>query len=85
MSHPQEIKFALDAKLVALAQDGPVPVIRGVHSVVVEGDTVHVGYDLAPSGDILFWEFERPALVGRYEIDEFARWLAWSDLAPIVH
>jgi hypothetical protein len=49
MTTPHEIKFRLEQRLLALAGDGgPVPVITGVHSITVEGNTVFVGYDLLP-------------------------------------
>lgn len=64
-----------------LARDGgPVPVITGVHSVVVEDGVVCVGFDLARNGTeeaTLFFEFRLPIqLVSRDELPEFARWLA---------
>jgi hypothetical protein len=41
MTTPHEIKFRLKQRLLALARDGgPVPVITGVHSITVEGNTV---------------------------------------------
>jgi hypothetical protein len=86
--HPHEVKFELQRKLLSLVQeDGKVPMITSIHSVAAEGNTVFVGYDLltADPGDILFFEFERPQLVGPYEIDDFARWLAWSDLGETMH
>jgi hypothetical protein len=86
MMNPHEIKFQLDRKLLALAQGGRVPVISSIHSVVVEGNTVHVGYDLLHSDrDVLFFEFEQPQLVSRDDITAFATWLAWSDLGETGH
>jgi hypothetical protein len=86
MTSPHEIKFQLGRKLLSLAQGGRVPVITGIHSVVVEGDTVHVGYDLLPDDATpLFFEFERPQLVSRDDIKAFTTWLAWSDYGETVH
>jgi hypothetical protein len=81
MTTPHEVKFQLDRRLLSLAQGGRVPVISGIHSVVVEGDTVHVGYDLVPD-DVtpLFFEFVRPQLVSRDDIKDFTVWLAFGDL-----
>jgi hypothetical protein len=86
MMTPAEVKFQLDRKLLSLAQGGRVPVITGIHSVVVEGNTVHVGYDLVPDDATpLFFEFERPQLVSRDDVGAFASWLAWSDYGETVH
>jgi hypothetical protein len=82
---PGEIQFELQRRLVKMA-DGPIiPQIVGIHSIVVEGDVVSVGYDLAPSGETLFFEFERPAQVGRDELDEFSLWLALGDRMGTMH
>jgi hypothetical protein len=81
---PAEVKFQLDATLVALAEGGRMPVITSIHSVVVEGDTVHAGYDLVP-GDVLFFEFERPQLVSPADVDAFVGWLAWGDAGETIH
>jgi hypothetical protein len=81
---PAEVRFALDAKLVAQAEGGRVPTITGVHSVHVEGDTVSVGYDLLPEG-LLFFEFQRPALVARDEVHDFSAWLAWAGHGATMH
>jgi hypothetical protein len=84
---PHEVKFLLDAKLLALARGGRVPVITGVHSVVVEGDTVFVGYDLLTdqAEDLLFFEYQRPDLVSPDDVRAFSVWLAWSDYGETVH
>jgi hypothetical protein len=85
---PHEVKFALDRKLLELARGGVVPVITGLHSVYVEGDTVSVGYDIAPdpTGDgILFFEFELPALVSRDDLRAFGEWLASSGYGGTLH
>ena len=62
--------------LVELAHGGRLPVIVGLHSLVVEGDSVFVMFDLltdrartAPP----FFEYQRPREVGRDEISEFRR------------
>jgi hypothetical protein len=56
-------------------------------SVRVEGDTVSVGYDIAPTEyeGPLFFEFQRPAVVSRDDLREFSAWLAWSDAGETVH
>jgi hypothetical protein len=80
MMTPCEIKFELEKRLLKLTQDGGrVPVITGLHSIVVEGDTVNVGFDLLTceaESSLLFFEFERPREVGRDELTEFSTWLA---------
>ena len=85
---PGEIKLALDAALVALARGGKMPVITDVHSIYIEGDVVHVGYDIVPDdieGGVLFFEFERPAVVGKDDLKDFTAWLAWSDADAALH
>lgn len=85
MTTPAELKFALDALLVKLARGGPLPTITGIHSVYTEGDHIHVAYDLANADAPLDFDFERPAVVGRDELQTFACWLAWSDYGAITH
>lgn len=51
---PAEVKFNLYRKLVAMARGGLVPVVDDLHSLRVEGDTVHVGYDVVPGDQPLF-------------------------------
>jgi hypothetical protein len=88
MITPGEVKFALERKLLSLAENGRVPLIMGVHSVVVEGNTVHVGYDIVPDpigNGVLFFEFERPQLVSRDDVRDFTAWLAWSDNVVTIH
>ena len=72
--HPHEVKFRLEQRLQQLSAT-----IVGLHSIVVEGDTVHVNYDIltdqAEDG-VLVFEYQRPELVGRTEIAEFCRWLS---------
>jgi hypothetical protein len=83
---PAEVKFALDAKLVAMAKGGLVPVIVDLHSLVVEGESIFAGFEIVPDlteTGVLFFEFERPSTVGRDEIAEFTRWLAWPDNGTI--
>ena len=78
---PHEIKFALDRQLAKRGSQ-----IVGIHSVVEEEGMVSVGYDLdEPDGETLFFEFERPAQVGRDELGFFATWLAWSDVDRTIH
>jgi hypothetical protein len=77
---PHEVKFALDMKLMKLGSH-----ITGIHSIVVEGDTVHVGYDLAPTGEVLFFEYQKPELVARDEIHDFSLWLAMEYTGMSVH
>jgi hypothetical protein len=80
---PHEVKFALDTKLAALARGGMVLVIVNLHSLVVEGDTVHVGFDIVPGDEPLFFNFELPATVGRDELSEFSAWLAWAEYGAL--
>jgi hypothetical protein len=56
-------------------QGRDVPVIVGVHSVYVDGDTISVGFDIAPGDDPLYIELKLPVEVGRNELTSFARWL----------
>ena len=86
MTTPAEIRFELQRRLLSLANErGLVPLITDVHSVVVEGNTVSVGYDIVPGDEILFFEFERPALVSRDDVRDFAAWLAWSGNGETIH
>ena len=85
MPSPAEVRFALDHELLALARDGTVPQVTGIHSVAVENDTVFVGFDLTPGDEILFFEFQRPALVGRDDVGAFAAWLAFSGHGETLH
>ena len=85
---PAEVKFELERTLLSLAQGGKVPHIMGVHSVVVEGDTVFVWYDITPEVNghrVLDFEFERPELVALDDVREFAEWLATSGYDGAVH
>jgi hypothetical protein len=75
----------LDAKLLAMARGGKVPVIVDLHSIHIEGDTVHVGYDVVPGDEPLFFAFARPATVGHDELPDFSRWLAWLGLDMTMH
>jgi hypothetical protein len=83
---PGEIRFELERTLLLLANErGMVPLIMGIHSVVVEGNTVSVGYDIVPGDEVLFFDFERPALVSPDDVRDFASWLAWSGRGETVH
>lgn len=79
------IKFALEKILLDLAGGGRIPEIVGLHHVTVEGDTVHVAFDLRDSDEPLFFDFERPALVSRAEVREFGEWLASTVFVGTVH
>ena len=86
MKTPAEIRFDLQRALLSLVNErGLIPLITDVHSVVVEGNTVSVGYDIVPGDEILFFEFERPALVSREDVRDFAAWLAWSGSGETIH
>jgi hypothetical protein len=80
MKSPGEIKFELEERLLRLANGGKMPVITGLHSICCEGNTVHIGYDLILPDDasdmVWFFEFEKPAEVGRDALAEFSRWLS---------
>ena len=82
---PHEVKFQLDATLLALANGGRVPVITDIHSIVCEGNSVSIGFDIVPGDEILFFEFERPREVSRAELGDFGRWLAWSGNGETIH
>ena len=84
MTTPAEVKFALDRQLLAFANErGLVPMIMDVHSVVVEGNVVHAGYDIGD--EVLFFEFERPQLVSPDDVRAFVSWLAWGDHGATIH
>ena len=88
MTTPHEIKFRLEQRLLALAGDGgPVPVITGVHSWVVEGTTVSVIYDIMPdpAGNGLHFEFEFPQTITREELGRFREWLVTSGFNTTMH
>lgn len=87
MTTPAEVRFELQRKLLSLAQNGMVPLIMGIHSVVVEGKEVSVIHDVVPDacGNGLLFEFELPALVSRDELADFSRWLAWSGRGETLH
>jgi hypothetical protein len=50
---------------------------------VVDGNTVHVIYDITPdpAGNGLHFEFPSPARITRNELRRFAEWLASSGYA----
>jgi hypothetical protein len=56
---------------------------REMHSWVVDGNTVHVIYDITPdpAGNGLHFEFSFPARITRDELRRFAEWLASSGYA----
>ena len=65
---------------------GVIPTIVSIHSVVVEGNTVSIGYDLKSrlrTDEQLFFEFERPSEVGKDAVGAFAAWLAWSHCGTV--
>jgi hypothetical protein len=82
---PHEVKFQLGAKLLARAEAGRVPTIASLHSIVVEGDQISAGFDLVPDGEVMFFEFERPAAVSPGDIPSFVAWLAWSGYGETMH
>ena len=82
-----EVKFTLEERLLALAGDGgPVPVITGIHSIVVTGEEVSVIFDIMPdtTGNGLHFEFEM-AMITREELCRFGEWLAESSYGGTVH
>jgi hypothetical protein len=86
---PHEIKFQLEQKLLALAQDGaPVPMITGVHSLVMlDTTTVSAIFDIMPdaSDSGLYFEFELPSgVLTREDLRGFSQWLA-SGFEGAVH
>lgn len=85
MTTPAEIRHELQRTLLALAQDGKVPLIMDIHSIVCEGNTVSVGFDVVPGDSPIFFEFEKPAEVGNTELTDFARWLAYSGQGETLH
>ena len=87
MKTPAEIRFDLQRTLLSLTNErGLVPLVTDIHSVVLmEGNMVSVGYDIVPGDEILFFEFERPALVSRDDVRDFAAWLAWSGSGETIH
>ena len=86
MKTPAEIRFDLQRALLSLVNErGLIPLITDVHSVVVEGNTVSVGYDIVPGDEVLFFDFEKPAVVGKDEVRDFAAWLAWGDHGATIH
>ena len=89
MMTPHEIKFQLEQRLLALARDGgPVPMITGVHSLVmIDATTVSAMFDIVPdaSGSGLYFEFEVPTgVLNREELCSFSQWLA-SGFEGTVH
>jgi hypothetical protein len=76
-----EIKFQLEQKLLALARDDkPIPIITGVHSLVmIDATTVSAIFDIAPDSDGsgLYFEFEVPiGVLKREDLCRFSQWLA---------
>ena len=60
------------------AHSGVVPVIVGIHSLVVEGDTASVIFDIFPDpeGNGLHFNFDFPPTITREELCRFSAWLA---------
>jgi hypothetical protein len=46
---------------------------------------VHVGFDLMPGDEVLFFAFELPVVLTREELGDFASWLASGDTGMTVH
>jgi hypothetical protein len=63
-----------------------VPVITGIHSIVVTGEEVSVIFDIMPdtTGNGLHFEFEM-AMITREELCRFGEWLAESSYGGTVH
>jgi hypothetical protein len=77
MTMPCEVKFQLERQLINFAKGGPLPLITGVHSVVVEDGAVHVAYDIEGGEDLLLFEFSLPVqTLSRDLLGDFVRWLA---------
>jgi len=89
MMTPHEIKFALEERLLDLAPDGgPVPVITGVHSIVmIDSTTVSAIFDIVSDmdGTGLHFEFKLPMVLTREEVCGFSQWLAESGYGGTVH
>jgi hypothetical protein len=90
MTTSAEVKFRLEKKLVDLAKDGgPVPVITGVHSIVmIDSTTVSAIFDISPDADGsgLHFVFEPPmGVLTREELCRFSAWLASSCSEGTVH
>jgi hypothetical protein len=80
MKTPAEVKFELEQLLVKLANGGPVPMITGVHSIVmIDSTTVSAIFDIVPDsgGNGLYFEFELPSgVLSREDLCGFSQWLA---------
>ena len=63
-----------------------MPVITGIHSIVVTGEEVSVIFDIMPdtTGNGLHFEFEM-AMITREELCRFGEWLAESSYGGTVH
>jgi hypothetical protein len=89
MKTPAEVKFELEQLLLTLANGGPIPVITGVHSLVlIDSTTVSAIFDIVPdtSGSGLQFEFELPrGVLTREELSCFSEWLASSGFEGTVH
>lgn len=72
--------FRLERKRLDLAEGGVLPVIVGIHSLVVEGDTASVIFDIVPDqdGNGLHFSFEFLPTITREELSQFSEWLARS-------
>jgi hypothetical protein len=70
---PVEVKMLLERKAIELGVS-----IVGVHSVVLDENTVDVIYDIAPdeNGSGLHFSFPLPQLVSAEDLSAFASWLA---------
>jgi hypothetical protein len=88
MKTPAEVKFELELRLLKLANGGTVPMITGVHSLVmIDSATVSAIFDIVPdvSGSGLYFEFELPSgVLTREELCGFSAWLA-SGFEGTVH
>jgi hypothetical protein len=85
-----QVKFQLERKLLDLARKGgPVPVITGVYSIVMnDSTTVSAIFDIAPddNGSGLHFDFELPrGVLTREELCCFSAWLGSSECEGTVH
>jgi hypothetical protein len=82
MKTPAQVKFELEQQLLKLANGGPVPIITGVHSLVLlDSTTVSAIFDIVPDagGSGLYFEFEVPTgVLNREDLCGFGRWLAFG-------
>jgi hypothetical protein len=86
MRTPAEIAFELNMRLAAMSKGGPIPVLVGIHSVVVEDGIASIGFDVMLPHEVgtavFFFNFELPScLTSRDDVAAFGRWLVEGDCA----